>query len=35
MIRMINNSFAATAASNTKTEDPENHCLDIQGGGTG
>ena len=35
MIRMIKNLSAASAASNNKTENPENHCLDIQGGGTG
>ena len=35
MIRMIKNSFAASAAYNTKTEKPDNHCLDIQSGGTG
>jgi hypothetical protein len=35
MIRMIKNPFAASAADNTKTENPENRCLDIQGGGTG
>ena len=35
MIRMIRNSFAASAAGNTETEDPENCCLDIQGSGTG
>jgi len=35
MIRMIKNLSAASAASNNKTEDPENLCPYIQGGGTG
>jgi len=35
MIKTINNQFADSAASNNKTEDPENLCPYIQGGGTG
>ena len=35
MINNYRNSFAAFAASNTETEDPENLCPYIQGGGTG
>ena len=35
LIKTINNQFAAFAAQNTKTENPENLCLDIQGSGTG
>jgi hypothetical protein len=35
MIKTINNLFAATAAHKTETENPDNYCLDIQGGGTG
>ena len=35
MIKTIKNQFATFAAHNTKTENPDNRCLDIQGGGTG
>ena len=35
MIKTINNQFAAFAAHKTETENPDSHCLDIQGGGTG
>ena len=35
MIKTIRNSFAAFAAENTETENPDNRCLDVQGSGTG
>jgi len=35
MIRKIKTQLAASAAPNTRIEDPENCCPDIQGGGTG
>jgi hypothetical protein len=35
MIRKIKTQFAVSAARNNETEDPENCCPYIQGGGTG
>jgi hypothetical protein len=35
MIKTIRNLFAASAAHKTETENPDHHCLEVQGGGTG
>ena len=35
MIKTIKNLFAASAADKTETVNPDHHCLEVQGSGTG